>query len=147
MKRIVFYYDLEDDERELFICRYLSRMIHENILIVTDNLDELNRLIWSFDPTSFIPHCLVGDSLASKTGIWLSDKILNQSRENEILISMKANPINESWSDSEVIYLVEKSEPEEYRQLVKDYRDKKFRVDFLKVTERKGFEPSSELSP
>src|SRR5690606_35583058 len=46
-----------------------------HVLIYTQDkqkLERFDRLLWSFDPTAFVPHVMVGDPLADQTRVCLT---------------------------------------------------------------------------
>jgi len=58
-------------------CRLSAKVIQQNLKITiyipdTKIADQLDNLLWTFSSTAFIPHCRVGDKLASETPVTIS---------------------------------------------------------------------------
>ncbi len=47
----------------------------------------LDRMLWTFQATSFVPHCLAHDRLASETPVLIVSN-LDQARHDELLVNL-----------------------------------------------------------
>ena len=61
MKSVANFYSIEDShDIDLCICKFVKYLFKkdENIIIIDskDKLEELDRLLWSFEQNSFLPH-------------------------------------------------------------------------------------------
>jgi len=80
MTHIDFYIlpDSSVEARWLYTCRLVEKVLAlgHNILIAVDNEDEaqqLDDLLWSFKPESFIPHQIIGGDNKAPVEITFSD--------------------------------------------------------------------------
>ncbi|SDY21315.1 DNA polymerase III subunit chi [Nitrosomonas halophila] len=76
MKQIDFYTGAPD--RLLIACRLCAKAVQQGLrtlVLVSDAslADQFDKLLWTFSPTSFVPHCRAGDQLAAMTPVILSD--------------------------------------------------------------------------
>lgn len=60
----------------LVVCRLCEKATQQKLktlIAVADTAvaSQLNKLLWTFSPTSFVPHCLAGDKLAEVTPVIL----------------------------------------------------------------------------
>ncbi len=79
----VNFYILSDSDlqnRLLFVCRLVEKAFEQHLptlIITADNeqLQTLDRLIWSFKPERFIPHDIIDEQLTKPSSILLTDNI------------------------------------------------------------------------
>ncbi len=76
MKPVANFYSIEDDhDIKLCICKLVRKLFkkEENIIIIdsSDRLKELDRLLWSFEQNSFLPHKIYIDGDSIDTPIML----------------------------------------------------------------------------
>jgi DNA polymerase-3 subunit chi len=76
LKPVANFYSIEDDhDIKLCICKLVRNLFkkEENIIIIdsSDRLKELDRLLWSFEQNSFLPHKIYSDGDAIDTPIML----------------------------------------------------------------------------
>lgn len=60
----------------LVVCRLCKKATQQKLKTLIDVADtavasQLDKLLWTFSPTSFVPHCLVDDKLADLTPVIL----------------------------------------------------------------------------
>lgn len=75
MTRIDFYHYAEDKLR--FACRLAAKAFANSSRVVVFSPDplvlgEFDRLLWSFHPARFVPHCMAGAAVAAETPIILA---------------------------------------------------------------------------
>ncbi|MDX1810797.1 MAG: DNA polymerase III subunit chi [Gammaproteobacteria bacterium] len=78
---------------ENYTCKLVEKAFHRGhrIFILTANQDQserLNKLLWTFNDRSFVPHVLAEDDLASDTPIHISHLSRNTSI-NDVLVNLK----------------------------------------------------------
>ena len=73
-------------------CRLCAKAVKQNMKIMIYSpdatvLERLNELLWTFSPTSFIPHCTIQDDpqLLNVTPVILSDQIPPDSHYDVLL--------------------------------------------------------------
>lgn len=93
MTRVDFYSNAES--RVHTTCLLIGKAIHKRMKVLVFSPDRqtaqsLDRMLWTFRATSFIPHCLSSDRLASRTPVVIATNaglpghdqlIVNLSRE------------------------------------------------------------------
>lgn len=77
----IFFYSGSDDKLKT-ACRLCAKALQQGLRVMvytpeTILLEKLDELLWSFSPTSFIPHCIIHDNerLIKVTPVILSDQI------------------------------------------------------------------------
>ena len=75
MTRIDFYRYAEDKLR--FACRLAARALERESRLVAyspdrEALERFDKALWTFQATSFVPHCFAGSALAAETPIVLA---------------------------------------------------------------------------
>ena len=76
MKSVANFYSIEENhDVKLCICKLVRNLFkkEENIIIIdsSDKLVELDKLLWSFEQNSFLPHKIYSDGDAIDTPIML----------------------------------------------------------------------------
>ena len=76
MTRIDFYRYAEDKLK--FACRLAARAWEANSRVIVwspdaQRLAAFDRMLWTFQATRFVPHCRLGDAVASETPIVLTE--------------------------------------------------------------------------
>ena len=76
MKSVANFYSIEENhDVKLCICKLVRNLFkkEENIIIIdsSDKLVELDKLLWSFEQNSFLPHKIYNDGDAIDTPIML----------------------------------------------------------------------------
>jgi DNA polymerase-3 subunit chi len=129
MTNISFYILKGDDEydRQVFACRLASKAFQQGkqIYIHAANAlqaEQLNQLLWSFRPDSFIPHQLVEENNDSPVLIGydtkpprLMDLLINLSSEQPIFFS-QFDRVAECINDDEVIKSAGRTRYQFYQQ-------------------------------
>lgn len=89
----IFFYSGSDDKLKT-ACRLCAKALQQRlrVMVYTPDpilLEKLDELLWSFSPTSFIPHCIIHDNerLIKATPVILSDKIQSNGHF-DILINL-----------------------------------------------------------
>ena len=75
MPKVFFYHNAEN--KLITVCQLLRKAAAQGKAVTVfcgsqNALDSLDRLLWTYDPISFVPHCRVGDPLAANTPILLT---------------------------------------------------------------------------
>lgn len=78
MPRVFFYHNAPD--KLLAACQLLGKASHQGKSVTvfsqsSNTLDSLDRLLWTYQPTGFVPHCRADAALASETPILLTDRL------------------------------------------------------------------------
>jgi DNA polymerase-3 subunit chi len=92
MTRIDFYSNAES--RLHTVCQLVGKAFAQRMrvaLFATDaeTARTLDRLLWTFQATSFVPHCLAGDKLASQTPVIIANT-LDDAPHDELLVNLAA---------------------------------------------------------
>ncbi|MBE7526524.1 DNA polymerase III subunit chi [Betaproteobacteria bacterium PRO4] len=77
MTQIDFYTGAPD--RLLIACRLCAKAMQQGLRTIvhvpdTDLAERLDKLLWTFMSTSFVPHCRVGDKLAEVTPVVVNNQ-------------------------------------------------------------------------
>lgn len=92
MTSIDFYFNADD--RYAVACRLAGKAFaHRKKLLIyapeSDSAHRIDRLLWTWQHLSFIPHCLAGDPLASETPILITAQAA-EPPECDVLLNMAA---------------------------------------------------------
>lgn len=89
----IYFYSGAVDKLQV-VCRLCAKALRQGarMMIFTpdsDLLEKLDKLLWTFQPTSFLPHCFVddGEKLVKSTPIILSNTMASENGY-EILINL-----------------------------------------------------------
>ena len=95
MTQVDFYIlkSASQNSLELFTCKLTEKAFKKGhkIHILTTDLDQserLNKLLWTFDDGSFIPHVLSQDDLADQTPIHIGHEV-NKVSIKDVLINLQ----------------------------------------------------------
>jgi DNA polymerase-3 subunit chi len=87
----IYFYSGSNDKLQT-ACRLCAKAVKQNMKIMVYSpdatvLERLNELLWTFSPTSFIPHCTIQDDpqLLNVTLVILSDQIPPDSHYDVLL--------------------------------------------------------------
>ena len=93
MTRIEFRTNIADKIN--YTCRWvrkaLSRVPDIRIVLLAENelqLKALDQALWNFSDVNFLPHAVLGDPLASRTTVLLTDKGDADLPEGEVLVNL-----------------------------------------------------------
>ncbi len=96
--------DTSVEARWLYVCRFIEKVerLGHNILVVVDSQDEaheLNDLLWSFKPESFIAHQILGSDQEAKVEITFPTDTgeIPSGEHKDVLINLSSQ-IPESFS-------------------------------------------------
>jgi DNA polymerase-3 subunit chi len=101
MTEIQFHFNVPD--RLAYACRLLRKAMRKvaglSVLGDPDDMERLNRQLWSFEPTEFLPHVLVSEAgpLApgwSQAPLWLLTDLSRSPLEHKVLVNLGAAPVN-----------------------------------------------------
>lgn len=89
--------DTSVEARWLYVCRFIEKVerLGHGILVVTDTLDqaqELDDLLWSFKPESFIAHQIIGGDEEVKVEITHADEsgAIKSGEHHDVLINLSS---------------------------------------------------------
>ncbi|MDE2389563.1 MAG: DNA polymerase III subunit chi [Betaproteobacteria bacterium] len=89
----IYFYSGSNDKLQT-ACRLCAKAVQQNmtVLIYTSDetlLDQLDQLLWTFSPTSFIPHCDLREDneLVSATPVILGNRI-PADRQFDVLLNL-----------------------------------------------------------
>jgi DNA polymerase-3 subunit chi len=88
--------DTSVEARWLYVCRFIEKVerLGHSILVVVDSLDqaqELDDLLWSFKPESFIAHQIIGGDEEAKVEITYSTSSgIEHGDHHDVLINLSS---------------------------------------------------------
>jgi DNA polymerase III subunit chi len=101
MTEIQFHFNVPD--RLAYACRLLRKAMRKvsgiSVLGDADNMERLNRQLWTFEPTEFLPHVLLrgADTLPpgmAQTPLWLLTDLHQSPLEHKVLVNLGAAPVS-----------------------------------------------------
>lgn len=105
--RVDYYLLQSQDQAEIhrFVCRLCQKAYEQGhkVFICTDNVSELDELLWSFNPTSFLPHSAERDNASNPINIGNDAK---QCKHQDILLNLTERLPSEYTVFSRVIEVV-----------------------------------------
>ena len=136
MTRIDFYLvpPADEDGKHLAACRLAHKAyrLQHRIYILTETPDEstqLDRLLWTFNPGSFVPHQIHADPVDSRLPVLVGHDA-PPVEFNDVLISLAPKVPEFFERFARVAELVAANEPERAaaRERFRNYRDRGFSV-------------------
>lgn len=89
--------DTSVEARWLYVCRFIEKVerLGHSILVVVDTQEEaheLDDLLWSFKPESFIAHQIIGGDEEAKVEITFADAagVANPGEHHDVLINLSS---------------------------------------------------------
>jgi len=132
MTEIDFCFNVEDKLR--LVSRYAVKSVkQENRLFIFATDEQMVRAVrqtlWSFEQTSFIPHCGSSDALASETPV-IVDHLVEPLVHDEILLNLSPNYPLFFSRFSRLIEIVGNDEADKLaaRERFKFYRDRGYEI-------------------
>jgi DNA polymerase III subunit chi len=101
MTEIQFHFNVPD--RLAYACRLLRKALRTvsgiSVLGEVSEMERLNRQLWSFDPSEFLPHLLVREAqkpphLLQATPIWLVTDLALAPSQHKVLVNLGAAPVS-----------------------------------------------------
>ncbi len=92
MTQVDFYTGATD--RLLIACRLCAKAVQQGLRTIVHIPDaslagQFDKLLWTFSPTSFVPHCRAYDKLAGVTPVILSDEpVLTGEGSFDVLLNL-----------------------------------------------------------
>ncbi|MFW5432483.1 MAG: DNA polymerase III subunit chi [Methylophilaceae bacterium] len=132
MTRIIFYSNLLDKQMALLtlVQKALAKK-HQITILVNDKkgVNDLSRVLWQNDLTSFLPNVLASSELAEQTPIIL-DWQEKQLCQDDILINLTQKQLTIFSRFRQLVELVDNDEQDKVlaRQRFKFYRDRGYEV-------------------
>lgn len=151
MPRASFYFNVRN--REQALCQLLGKGLQQGLsmAVVTDSpaaSQVLDRFLWEFPPTGFLPHCAADHPLATETPILL-DHRSEKLQARDVLFSWQSHAPLIHARFGRIIELVAQDDPagrEAARNRVASYRAAGFDVDFTDMdkpgADKPGVTPS-----
>ncbi|SFW34147.1 DNA polymerase III subunit chi [Nitrosovibrio sp. Nv17] len=80
-------------DRLLVTCRLAAKGIRQGLRLMvysSDNatLDQIDKLLWTFSPTDFVPHCRIGSKLAAVTPLILGSHCDDDLPHGDALVNL-----------------------------------------------------------
>lgn len=101
MTDIQFHFNVPD--RLAYTCRLLRKALRTvtgiSVLGEANEMERLNRQLWSFEPSEFLPHLLLrgaekpADALTT-TPIWLLTNLTHSPNTHTVLVNLGAAPVS-----------------------------------------------------
>lgn len=90
MTQIYFYSGAADKLHTA--CRLSTKAVQQDLKVMIYSLDDglldrLDKLLWTFSPTSFVPHSRVNDALADVTPIIMGSEMV-QTTHHHVLLNL-----------------------------------------------------------
>lgn len=101
MTEVQFHFNVPD--RLVYACRLLRKAMRKvaGISVFGDSgdMERLNRQLWSFEPTEFLPHVLVrGAEVAVPSVIqaplWLLTDLAQSPADHKVLVNLGVDPVS-----------------------------------------------------
>jgi DNA polymerase-3 subunit chi len=75
MTRINFYHEAPD--KHLAACKIVAKALQQQLRVLVYSRDtkvvqHIDKLLWTWQPTGFIPHCMADSAMATQTPVLLS---------------------------------------------------------------------------
>jgi DNA polymerase-3 subunit chi len=90
MTRINFYHDAPD--RNLAACKVVAKAVQQKLRVLiyardTKVIEHVDKLLWTWQSTGFVPHCMAGGPLAAQTPVLLSQECTTEAHD-EVLVNL-----------------------------------------------------------
>ena len=142
MTSIQFHFNVPD--RLAYACRLLRKATRKvtGITVLGDEpeLDRLNRLLWMFDPTEFLPHVMLrpGQPLAPRlaaTPVWLLTRLEQSPAQHMTLVNLGAEPVAEVDRYERLVEIVsnEAEDRDAARVRWRDYAGRGYAIEKFEV--------------
>jgi len=91
LTRIDFYFNAAD--RLQVACRLAGKAVAQRRRVVifapqTEVAQRIDRLLWTWPATGFVPHCLAGDALAPETPVLIAHDAADAAPASEVLLNL-----------------------------------------------------------
>ncbi|MFM8901134.1 MAG: DNA polymerase III subunit chi [Burkholderiales bacterium] len=102
MTEIQFHFNVPD--RLAYACRLLRKAMRTvrgiSVLGEASEMEHLNRQLWSFEPSEFLPHLLLRASekptpALTTTPIWLLTDLAQAPCDHKVLVNLGVEPVTE----------------------------------------------------
>ena len=145
MTEINFYYI--EEKFINFLSKFLLKIIENNKKIILYSTNEtslinLNKLLWTFDKTSFLPHLLYKEDSSEETPILLSNTEENIYNSNFLLFSSFIENLDFLKSFEKTYYIFYSNNQESIENAKNSwnfYKDKNFTLKFCKKNEERKY--------
>lgn len=121
----IYFYSGATDKLQV-ACRLCAKALSQGMRLMiyapdTGLLERLDKLLWTFQPTSFLPHCFIddGEKLVKSTPIILSDRVVQDGYDMLINLHEQSPPALEQFK--RVIEIASQS-PEDKSSARRRYR-------------------------
>ncbi|TAK45799.1 MAG: DNA polymerase III subunit chi [Betaproteobacteria bacterium] len=93
MTRIDFYFNAAD--RLQVACRLAGKAVAQRRRVVifapqAEVAQRIDRLLWTWPATGFVPHCRAGDALAAETPVLIAHDAADAASASEVLLNLDA---------------------------------------------------------
>ncbi|WP_418320436.1 DNA polymerase III subunit chi [Piscinibacter sakaiensis] len=142
MTDVEFHFNVPD--RQAYACRLLRKAVRKGAGVAVTappaTLDELDRLLWTFEDTGFLPHLRLAANAApaplqQRTPIWLVDRA-EQAAHLPVLVYLGEQPAEGFGSFERLIEIVstDPSERESARLRWRHYASRGYAIKRHEVT-------------
>ena len=132
MTQIDFYTHVQDKARTA--CRLAAKAFAQDLRLMVlcpdaEAVARLDRLLWTFSATGFVPHCLAGDPLASVTPVIL-DATTAEPPHDQVLLNLRSERPPFFSRFQRLIEIVSRDEEdrERARERYRFYRDRGYEI-------------------
>jgi DNA polymerase III subunit chi len=143
MTEIQFHFNVPD--RLSYACRLLRKAMRKvaGITVLGDpaEMDLLNRKLWAFEPSEFLPHLLVKAESAvapalAHTPVWLMTDLQRSPAQHGVLVNLGLPPVNgfERYDRLVEIVSTEENDRDAARIRWRHYAGLGFRIEKFEVS-------------
>lgn len=137
MTQIVFYSGAADKLQTA--CRLSAKAVQQDLKVMVYSLDDalldqMDKLLWTFSPTSFVPHSRMNGELADVTPIILGNEIM-QATHCHVLLNLdeECPPVFDQFERLIEIAGVTVEEKQSARARYRNYQAQGFEVNHYKL--------------
>ena len=132
MTRIDFYFNANDRIR--MACKIVAKAYRQKLRVVifvsdNDSAKTLDQMLWSDEPTGFIPHCKSTHSLAEHTAVLIAASA-QQLPHDEVLVNLTDRPPEAFGRFQRLIEIVSmtSADRDSARQRFRFYKDRGYEI-------------------
>jgi DNA polymerase-3 subunit chi len=133
MTRIDFYFN--SDDRLRTACRIVSKAYRQKLRVIIYAPEDsaartIDQLLWTIEPTGFIPHCRSTHSIATISPVVITSNE-DPPPHDEVLINLAHNPPDSFGRFRRLVEIVstESSDRESARERFRFYKDRGYLIE------------------
>ncbi len=123
-------------DKLLVACRLCEKATQQKLRTLIDVADatvanQLDKLLWTFSPTSFVPHCFAGDKLAEVSPVVLcTESIPTATDHYDVLLNLGNETPLEAGFAKRIIEVVDGTDPDKQlaRQRYRHYQAQGYEI-------------------